>query len=153
MDDFFLRVMQICSRLAKNDKPRDQEILDWFSYFIYILEGYDLGTQIISHSQDSYMTMNDMEYTISNQHSVKTMGESLPEDFNPLSPECEPYNVSPSENHEHNLFYVESPIEEIPSFSESQNIHSLYKKLFDANQSHEHPLVYHVVQLVHFYFN
>jgi hypothetical protein len=89
--------------------------------------------------------MKDRGYMISNQHSVTTMGESLPEILNPLAPECEPSIVSPSENHEHTLVCDESPIEEIPSFSESEDLHSLYTNMFDDNHSHEHPPVYHVV--------
>jgi hypothetical protein len=57
--------------------------------------------------------MNDGGYMISNQHSVTTMGESLPEILNPLDPECEPSSVSPLENHEYTLVCNKYLIEEI----------------------------------------
>ena len=48
------------------------------------------------------------------------------------------------------MVYNESPIEEVPSFSESEDLHSLYINLFDDDHSHEHPHVYHVVHSPHF---
>jgi hypothetical protein len=81
------------------------------------------------------------------------MWESLSEILNPVAPECEPSTVSPSEIHEHTLVCYESPIEEIPSFSESEDLHSLDTNLFDVNHSHKHPHVYHAVQYLHYSYN
>jgi hypothetical protein len=57
MDDLFQKFMKIYFRFPKIDKPLGQEILFSFSYLIFIPEGYDLGTQIIFHSQYSYIIM------------------------------------------------------------------------------------------------
>jgi hypothetical protein len=59
VDDLFQNFMKIYFRFPKIDKPSGQEILFCFSYLIFFLEGYDLGTQIIFHSQDSYIIMKD----------------------------------------------------------------------------------------------
>jgi hypothetical protein len=37
--------------------------------------------------------------------------------LDPLAPKCEPFIVSPSENHEYTFFFDESLTEEISSFS------------------------------------
>jgi len=64
---------------------------------------------------------------ISNQHSIKTMGESSPEILNPLDLEWEQSSVSPLENHEYTLVCDESLIEKIPSFLKYANLFfSLY---------------------------
>ena len=70
-----------------------------------------MNNQIISHSQDSYLTMKDGGYTISNQHSDTVVGESLSKILDPLALEFEPYIISPSENCESPLVYGESLIE------------------------------------------
>jgi len=71
------------------------------------------------------------------------MGESLPEISNPLDLECELLVVSPLENHEYTLVCDEYLIEVIPSFSESEDLHSLYVNLFDNDLSHKHSPAYH----------
>jgi hypothetical protein len=81
------------------------------------------------------------------------MWESLLEILNPVAPECGPSTSPPSEIHEHTLFCDKSPIEEIPSFSEFEGLHSLDTNLFDVNHSHKHPPVYHAVQYLHYSYN
>jgi hypothetical protein len=68
MDDFFLRIMQICCRFLENDKPSNHEILGWFSYLVYIPKDCDEDDQIISHSQDLDLIIKDKGYMVFNQH-------------------------------------------------------------------------------------
>jgi hypothetical protein len=64
-------------------------------------------------------------------------------------------NVYPEyqENHEYALVCEKSPTEEIQSFSEYEDLYSLYTNMFDDDHLHEHPQAYHAVESLHFSFN
>jgi len=47
----------------------------------------------------------------------------------------------------------ESLIEEIPTSSESENLHALYTNLFDDNHPHGQPYAYHTIHSSHYSFS
>jgi hypothetical protein len=151
VDNFFLRVMQICHRFPENDKPSDQLISNWFSYLVSDPERCDLDDQTISNSQNSGLTTKDKGYTISNKHSIAAMGESLSEILDPLASECEPFNDPPSENHEH-IWSVMNPSLKKSHHFQNLKIFIPFIQICLMESPHEHPSIYHAHYTLHISF-
>jgi hypothetical protein len=77
VDELFQRVMKMYHIVPKRFKPSYQEIFDWFSYLIFVFEGYNMNNQIISHSQDldrddEYLVTSYPREILSNLHTIQS---------------------------------------------------------------------------------